>query len=270
MKGEKKGPADDTHPSPRSPDRRRLGMATDVGRKRKVDEDSVLAAEVALGANAKKSEFRLLVVADGMGGHARGDTASQIALNSIARTVMPRLLDGTPHAALLADGIRNANADVLDHVEKNPDTAGMGTTAVCALVRNGEVHLVNIGDSRAYVVSPGEIRRVTKDHSYVQALVDGGRITEDEAKTHHQKNVITNAIGAMHEDGPDRMRLTLDEDEHLVLCCDGVTAHLADGEIRDAVLDCADPQEACERIVDTANERGGTDNISLIVLGAGA
>ena len=248
---------------------RGLGMATDVGRKRTVDEDSIMATEVLLGVNAQRSRFRLLVVADGVGGHAKGDVASRIALNSIAGAVLPRLLDGVPPTRLLDEGIREAHRAVWAHVDENPGTSGMGTTAVCALVGDGDVHLANIGDSRAYVISRDEIRRVTKDHSYVQTLIDDGQITEEESRTHPQKNVITKAIGAAHAAEPDTMRLTLDADEHLLLCCDGVMAHLTDEDIKDAVLaDRDDPQAACQKIVDTANARGGTDNISLIILGA--
>jgi protein phosphatase len=142
----------------------------------------------------------------------------------------------------------------------------MGTTAVCALVKGNDVHLANVGDSRAYVISNDEIRRVTKDHSYVQALIDEGKITEEEAREHPQKNVITKAVGIMESVEPDTMKLTLDNDESLLLCCDGVIAHLPDEDIHKIICDADDPQNACQQIVDLANERGGTDNISLIIL----
>lgn len=247
-------------------DSRRLGMMTDVGKKRSVDEDSIMAAEVLLGIDAKRDAFRLLVVADGMGGHAKGEEASKMALSVISRTVMPRLLDDTPFTRLLEEGIQNAHETILDHVNTYPETSGMGTTAVCAIINNSKVYLANIGDSRAYVISQDEIRRVTKDHSYVQALIDDGQISEDEAQVHPQKNIITKAIGASPTAEPDTMKLSLDTDEHLLLCCDGVIAHLTDEDIRKTVLDCNDPQKACENIVNMANKRGGTDNISLIIL----
>lgn len=249
------------------PDSRKLGVATDIGKRREVDEDSVLAAEVAVGSESVLRSARLLAVADGMGGHARGEEASRMAISAIAREVLPRLLSGAPPAELLADGIRGAHRDVLAHVESRPEARGMGTTAVCALVRGGEAHLANIGDSRAYVVSPDGIRRVTRDHSHVQELVDAGEITEKEARTHPRKNVITKAIGATPDAEPDTMRLALEPEESLVLCCDGVTAHLTDEDIMDAVLNKGEPQEACDYIVNTANKRGGTDNISLVILG---
>jgi len=142
----------------------------------------------------------------------------------------------------------------------------MGTTTVCALVKGNNIHLANVGDSRAYVISDDEIRRVTKDHSYVQSLIDEGKITEEEAREHPQKNVITKAVGIMESVEPDTMKLTLDNDESLLLCCDGVIAHLTDEDIHKIICNANTPQNACKQIVDLANQRGGSDNISLIVL----
>ena len=245
---------------------RRMGMLTDIGRKRKIDEDSIMAAEVSTSVNLESSTFHILVVADGMGGHAKGEEASKIALNAVSRTAISGLLDGVSFTRLLEEGIQNANSDILEQVEKNPQSQGMGTTAVCAIVKDDDVHLANIGDSRAYAISKDEIRRVTKDHSYVQMLVDEGKITEEQAQNHPKKNVILQAIGAGPTAEPDMMQLKLAGDEHLLLCCDGVMAHLSDDDIQNAVTKHADPQDACQSIVDTANERGGTDNISVVLL----
>ncbi|MDA8000140.1 MAG: Stp1/IreP family PP2C-type Ser/Thr phosphatase [Alphaproteobacteria bacterium] len=241
-------------------------MLTDVGRVRKIDEDSIMSMDLSFAVDSKNSEFRLLIVADGMGGHAKGEEASRMALLAISRTVLSGLFEDVPFTDLLKRGIENANRDVLGYVDENPESAGMGTTAVCALVRGNEVYLANIGDSRIYVVSEEEIRRVTRDHSYVQELVDAGSITEKESRIHPKKNIITKAIGAAETAEPDASRLTLDSDESLLLCCDGVTAHLEDNDIQKIVRRSGDPQAACKDIVDTANERGGTDNISLILL----
>ena len=148
-----------------------------------------------------------------------------------------------------------------------PSDRRNGTPLWSALVAEmTERFSANIGDSRAYVISHDEIRRVTRDHSYVQELVDAGSITEEESRTHPKKNVITRAIGTMQEFEPDTMKLALDRDESLLLCCDGVTAHLTDEEIRRTVTNSVCPQEATRKIVDLANERGGSDNISLVIL----
>jgi len=248
---------------------RTIGMLTDVGKVRTIDEDSILAADLSFGVNSKSSKFLLLAVADGMGGHAKGEEASKIALNAIARTVIPELFNDTPFTELLEKGIQNANQNILDYTAKYPESSGMGTTSVCAVVKGNEVHLANVGDSRAYVVSDDEIRGVTKDHSYVQALVDEGKITQAQAREHPKKNIITKAVGISPSVEADKSILMLGSDESLLLCCDGVIAHLPDEDIHKIINDSPDPQSACQKIVDTANERGGSDNISLIILSAG-
>ena len=245
---------------------RKIGMLTDVGQVRTVDEDSILAADLSFGVNSDTSKFLLLAVADGMGGHAKGEEASKIALNAIARAVIPDLLNNTPFTKILEKGIQNANQDILDYTAENPEASGMGTTSVCAVVKDNQIHLANVGDSRAYRVSDDEICRVTKDHSYVQALIDEGDITEEQAREHPRKNEITRAVGIMPSIEVDTMKLTLDSDESLLLCCDGVIAHLSDDDIHKIIRDSPDPQTACQEIVDMANERGGSDNISLIIL----
>ena len=245
---------------------RKIGMLTDVGQVRTVDEDSILAADLSFGVNSESSKFLLLAVADGMGGHAKGEEASKIALNAIARAVIPDLLNNTPFTKILEKGIQNANQDILDYTAENPEASGMGTTSVCAVVKDNQIHLANVGDSRAYRVSDDEICRVTKDHSYVQALIDEGDITEEQAREHPRKNEITRAVGIMPSIEVDTMKLTLDSDESLLLCCDGVIAHLSDDDIHKIIRDSPDPQTACQEIVDMANERGGSDNISLIIL----
>ena len=245
---------------------RKIGMLTDVGQVRTVDEDSILAADLSFGVNSESSKFLLLAVADGMGGHAKGEEASKIALNAIARAVIPDLLNNTPFTKILEKGIQNANQDILDYTAENPEASGMGTTSVCAVVKDNQIHLANVGDSRAYRVSDDEICRVTKDHSYVQALIDEGDITEEQAREHPRKNEITRAVGIMPSIEVDTMKLTLDSDESLLLCCDGVIAHLSDDDIHKIIRGSSDPQTACQEIVDMANERGGSDNISLIIL----
>ena len=245
---------------------RKIGMITDVGKVRTIDEDSILVADLSFGINSESEKFLLLAVADGMGGHAKGEEASKIALNTLTKTIIPELFGDISFTELLENGIKNANQEILDYTTKNPESSGMGTTTVCALVKGNDIHLVNVGDSRAYVISNDEIRRVTKDHSYVQALIDEGKITEEEAREHPQKNVITKAVGIMESVEPDTMKLTLDNDESLLLCCDGVIAHLNDEDIHKIICNANNPQNACQQIVDLANERGGTDNISLIIL----
>ncbi|MDA7989961.1 MAG: Stp1/IreP family PP2C-type Ser/Thr phosphatase [Gammaproteobacteria bacterium] len=248
---------------------RRLGMQTDVGMIRPVDEDSILAMDLSLASDSKSRSMRLLVVADGMGGRAKGEDASRIAVDSLSCRVVSGSFGSSSLAGLLEHGIQDANRRILDHTVSHPESEGMGTTVVCAIVAGNDVYVANVGDSRAYAVHRGGIRRITKDHSVVQELVDAGKITEEEARTHPQKNIITRAVGHAGYIDVDTFRLTLDSDESLLLCCDGVMAHLTDDDIHAAVTESEDPQKACQRIIDTANERGGKDNISLIILSEG-
>ena len=215
---------------------RKIGMITDIGKVRKIDEDSILAADLSFGINSESEKFLLLAVADGMGGAAKGEEASKIALNTLTKTIIPELFGSLSFTELLENGIKNANQEILDYTTNNPESSGMGTTTVCAVIKGNDVHLANVGDSRAYVISKDEIRRVTKDHSYVQALIDEGQITEEEAREHPQKNVITKAVGIMESVEPDTMKLALDTDESLLLCCDGVIAHLTDEDIHKIIL----------------------------------
>lgn len=244
----------------------RIGLLTDIGKKRQVDEDAILAIESMSAFESKSSQKFLLVLADGMGGHSKGEIASKIIVNTIAEKICPAMLSQTNYTFEINKSIQEANQRILQYTSDHPETEGMGSTVVCAVVDGRNVHLANVGDSRIYVISKEEIRRVTKDHSYVQDLVDKGEISEEEARVHPKKNVITKAVGIYSEIKADTMKLTLDDDESLLLCCDGQLIHVEDKEIHEIVVKADEPQEACQKLVDLANERGGEDNISVILL----
>ena len=243
----------------------RIGLLTDVGRKRQIDEDSILALESVSGFESKINQKFLFVLADGMGGHAKGEVASKMAVTTMVEKLCPVMLSQTNYASEISNAIQEANLKILQYTLDHTEAEGMGTTVVCAIV-DGSTHLANVGDSRAYVISSDEIRRVTKDHSYVQELVDRGEMSQEEAISHPKKNVITRAVGAYAEVKVDTMKLTLDDDESLLLCCDGLIIHVQDEEIKEIVVNASHPQEACKKLVDLANERGGKDNISVILL----
>ena len=243
---------------------RKIGMLTDVGQVRTVDEDSILVADLSFGVNSKSSNFHLLVVADGMGGHAKGEEASKIALSAISRSVISELVNDTSFTKLLEQGIQNANQDILDYTAIHPESSGMGTTSVCAIVEGNAVHLANVGDSRAYVISDDEIRRVTKDHSYVQQMVDEGTITPKEAEDHPMKNRILQAIGG-EKTKPDLNSETLYQDDILLLCTDGLSGEVSADEMWENVKS-SKPMDACKTLVDLANERGGPDNSTVIIV----
>lgn len=244
----------------------RIGLLSDVGKKRPVDEDSVLAVESISVFESKVNSTFLLVVADGMGGHSKGELASKILVNTIAEELYPKLLSKIDYAIEIKNSINEANTRILDYTTKHPETKGMGSTVVCAIVDGNNVHLANVGDSRIYVVSKDEIRRVTKDHSLVQELVDKGEITQKEAGSHPDKNVILRAVGIFGKVDVDTMKLTLSDDEYLLLCCDGELIHVEDEELKEIIINADSTQDACNKLVETANERGGEDNISVVLL----
>lgn len=244
----------------------RLGLMTDVGKKRKIDEDAILVMESVSGFESKMSQKFLLVLADGMGGHEKGEIASKISVTTIAEKFCSSMLSPVDYAINLENSICEANARILQYATEHEGAEGMGTTTVCAIVDNNDVHLAHVGDSRAYVISKEEIRQVTKDHSHVQDLIDKGEILESEATTHPKKNVITRAVGIFSEVNIDTMKLTLDEDEFLLLCCDGLIVHVDDETIKEIVINAKDPQDACVKLVNAANDKGGSDNISVILL----
>lgn len=246
---------------------KKIGFLSDVGKKRLVDEDSILTLEFNTVFESNVHKLNLLVLADGMGGHSKGEIASKIATNTIAEKIMSQIISGNDYTNGIKQAILEANKQILEYTIKNSDAEGMGTTVVCALVDKNNVYLASVGDSRAYVISGDEIRQVTKDHSRVQELIDAGQIKAEEAVTHPQKNVITLAVGIYSDIEVDTMKLTLADDEFLLLCCDGLTNEVNDEDIQQIVAELKEPQSACKKLVDLANDHGGKDNISVIIFG---
>jgi protein phosphatase len=190
---------------------RTIGMKSDIGKTRKVDEDSIRAETSECIIKSKMRKVRLLIVADGLGGHQNGEEASKIATETIFREWSKELSNGTPFNLILEKGIQRANQDILAYTTEHPEATGMATTSVCAIVEGNNVVLANVGDSRAYRISnDGEINRITKDHSFVQELVDQERLNKDEAREHPRKNEITKAVGLSPSLEVDTMKLTLD------------------------------------------------------------
>jgi len=248
----------------------KVGFASNIGRVRKVDEDSVLAIEMRT-AFLSESRIRLLMmVADGMGGHRRGDVASRIAAQTVARSLLPLLTSAgeIPRAMYhreLRDAVVQANQALFAEAEQHPECEGMGTTLSLAVADGRSLHIANVGDSRVYLVNSREICQVTRDHSLVQEMVDRGELTAEEARHHPKKNVITMALGVYAEVTPDIGCLTVESGDRVLVCCDGLINHVEDDEIHRVVVETSDPQTACDILVALANKGGGTDNISVIV-----
>ena len=253
----------------RSP-RGKVGFATNVGRVRPVDEDSMVAVEIRTAFLSEVRTRLLLMVADGMGGHRRGDVASRIASQTVASTLLPLLTTeqeiprATYHRALRS-AVALANQAIFAEVDRHPECQGMGTTLSMAIADGRTLHVANVGDSRVYVINQREIYQVTRDHSLVQELVDRGEIKPEEARHHPRKNVITMALGVTEEVTPDIGVLTVEPGDIILVCCDGLINHVEDEDIRRVVVETSDTQRACDVLVALANKGGGTDNISVVI-----
>jgi serine/threonine protein phosphatase PrpC len=227
---------------------------SDKGRKRDTNEDSVLVREFGQGY--------LLAVADGVGGHAAGEVASRLALIELEEFLKANQPWESPMDALRG-AIDKANKEIYLLARENPAYGGMSSTLVAALVLAGTALIANVGDSRAYLLGP-EIRQITKDHSLVQELLDKKIIRHADVWHHPQKNIITRVLGMEADAHPDLFQIDLVE-EVLLLCSDGLTDVLKDEEIREIVAVSPDLEMACVGLITAANEKGGKDNITVIL-----
>jgi protein phosphatase len=233
----------------------RAAAASDVGLRRKVNEDRYALAP----------ELGLYLVADGMGGHSAGQVASELAADAARRAI--QTLEGA--SASLAEKLRyavaSANRVIYGAAQQRPELSGMGTTLVAFLGDATRAALAHVGDSRAYLVRGGRIRQLTDDHSIVGDLLRRREISEDAAREHPHRHVLTRALGVRRAVEPDLAELTPQPGDVFVLCSDGLTNHVADQEIAKAITDEPDLQEACENLIELANERGGEDNSTVVL-----
>jgi len=241
---------------------------TDVGRKRKHNEDAY-----ALDVNEG-----LFIVADGMGGHAAGEVAAKITVETIGEFIAatrqkeeatwPFRYDHQLefNSNRLAIAIEKANERVMAAVAAQPWLKGMGTTVVAGLLNEKTLSLAHVGDSRAYLYRDGTLTRLTDDHSWVHEQVEAGILTEEEAKSHPLKNVVTRALGGGPSVSPDLQELSFRPGDEFIFCSDGLTTMLSDEDIHDTAEKEREPQSLCRRLVDSANERGGVDNITVVVV----
>src|SRR3989441_3764529 len=252
------------------PPRGEVGFASNGGRVRGVNEDGTLAVDMRRAFLSEPGTRLFLMVADGMGGHNRGEVASRIAIQAVARTLLPLLTseEDIPRATYyrgLGAAVAHANRAIFAEAARHPECQGMGTTLSLAVADGRSLHVANAGDSRVYIVNEREIFQVTRDHSLVQEMVDRGELLPEEAKHHPRKNVITMALGVYEEVTPDIGCLTMEPGDTVLLCCDGLINHVEDEDIHRVVVETSDPQRACEILVSLANRGGGTDNISVII-----
>jgi serine/threonine protein phosphatase PrpC len=239
-----------------------LGAATSLGRARDVNEDKY-AFFLPDDEVTVASRGSLFAVADGMGGHAAGQIASEIALDALIETYYGRT-DSPPAEALLA-ATQRANRAVYSASRARPSLAGMGTTLTAAAFVEGQLVYAHVGDSRGYLLRDGALTQFTTDHSWVAEQVQGGLMSEDEARRSPNRNVITRCIGLEAQVAVDVDSFPVANGDVALLCSDGLVAHVSDAEIRDA-LGHYGPSAAARLLVYLANEGGGTDNTTVLVV----
>ena len=228
---------------------------SDVGTVRANNQDSSFAGE------------HLIAMCDGMGGHAGGDTASSIAIRSLAHIEQDDTGGNVETISrMMGTSVMAAHDAIVGKAKRERKLAGMGTTAVCALVRAGQAFLCHAGDSRAYLYRDGKLTQLTHDHSYVQELVDCGTITVEEAEHHPQKNIITKALGVDYRLEPECTIVKVQPGDLLLLCSDGLTNAVPREDI-EQLLGKGSFYDLPDRLVDTADENGGPDNITALLLG---
>ena len=231
---------------------------TDVGRKRNMNQDSVFASAEPVG-----NLPNLFIVADGMGGHNAGDFASRYTVETIVRSISE---SGEKNPIrLIRKAIEEANEGVRREAAEHPEMAGMGTTAVVTTVVGNFAYTANVGDSRMYLYD-GTLRQVTRDHSLVEEMVRLREITREEARFHPDKNIITRAVGAAEKVNMDFFDYKVTPGSTILMCTDGLTNMVADGEIEGIVEGQLSAEEKARRLVDAANAHGGADNIGVVIV----
>jgi serine/threonine protein phosphatase PrpC len=240
-----------------------IGLATDVGRVREANEDALLAVR----PDGVRDGQVLVAVADGMGGHKAGEVASALAVDSLRRA-LDETDASTMADALLIQGVKLANRTIWDAAAVDPDKEGMGTTLVCALLTaDGQAVIANVGDSRAYAFIGGAATLTTSDHTWVNEQVLSGQMSEDDARSSPFRNLLTRALGSTPNVEVDLFSgLRLEVGDALILVSDGVTGYLDEDDISAVLLEAVTAQQAAQRIVDEAVQRGGADNATAVVV----
>jgi protein phosphatase len=226
-----------------------VGSRTDVGQIREHNEDSLLVKDP------------LYVIADGMGGHAAGEIASELAVRTFEEAEIDHV-----DINILKRAVAEANSAILKGARDGLGRRGMGTTLTAAVIEKDTALIAQIGDSRAYIMQNSVLRQATRDHSLIEELLASGQITEEEALIHPNRSVITRALGLDSSVQADTYELRLHEGDRLLLCSDGLNGMLDDESIESILLDNPDPQTAADALVEAANDAGGFDNVTVIVI----
>ena len=238
----------------------RIYSKIDIGKERSLNQDAFFAGEIG-------EDIAFAVVCDGMGGANAGDIASQTAVKTISEYIVNsyrRKITIHDFLKILKNAILSANITVYNMAEKDENLKGMGTTVVVAVVKENEVAIAHVGDSRIYLIND-EITQLTRDHSVVQALIESGEITPEDAALHPRKNVITRALGVEADVSVDTAELVLQDNETLLLCTDGLTNFVTDEDIHETFKQ-NDVSLVPEKLIELANAGGGGDNITAVTL----
>ncbi|MEW5718042.1 MAG: Stp1/IreP family PP2C-type Ser/Thr phosphatase, partial [Chloroflexota bacterium] len=250
-----------------------VGRITDVGQKRELNEDAFVTLDLLQAVQQGSQSIGLFVVADGMGGAVAGEVASKMVTQVMARHVLthvfnpqfsaqPARLD---YGAILQAAVEQANAEI--YQMRSAARTDMGSTVVAALVIGNRAHIVNVGDSRAYLIAPDHIEKITKDHSLVQAFVDRNEIGEDDVYTHPQRNFILRNVGDKAQVQVDSFAHTFEPGQYLLLCSDGLWEMVyPKSRLHEIVTRAPSAQEACKELVNAANKNGGDDNITIVLV----
>ena len=231
---------------------------TDIGSKRTMNQDSVYCNENSVG-----SFQNLFIVADGMGGHKAGDYASRLCVEKMVSAV-EQSKSITP-VTILEEAVTEANKGVLEEAKANAEYEGMGTTMVACTLQEDTLYIANIGDSRLYIIND-DIKQITKDHSWVEEMVKKGELTESQARIHPQKNIITRALGIDEVVHADYFEIDVKPDDKILMCSDGLTNMVEDEDIEYIIRHSSSIEKAVENLVEKANENGGKDNITVILV----
>ena len=231
---------------------------TDIGRKRKLNQDYVYSSDEPVG-----NLPNIFIVADGMGGHAAGDYASCFTVRTIVDEIVADPSEDVRE--ILSGAIKEANLRLRKKALEDETLYGMGTTIVAASITGDVLEVANVGDSRLYVIGE-KITQITKDHSLVQEMVRMGGMDPETARTHENKNIITRAIGGADTVDVDFFRTQIKEGDVILMCTDGLTNMLEDEEIRMIVRAGRDVIEMAQKLIEAANDHGGKDNIAVILI----
>lgn len=234
---------------------------SDIGNKRSLNEDTIGIYE--------DLKYNLFIVCDGMGGHNAGEVASALAKDTIINSIETSLDEHDPISSLEL-AVSQANEKIFALSQTDIRLNGMGTTVTAALSFQGKLYVAHVGDSSLFRIAHQQIEKITKDHSLVQELVDSGDLNQEDAKHHPNKNIITRAVGTKNKVIVDTFVLDTTKEDIFVLCTDGLTDYISDDEILTVIVGQEDKRKAVVELKDLAIERGGKDNITLVIFGGEA